>query len=56
MASTVSSTRGAGATSTGSTLSSVGTTFWMRPSSPNVRRSIVVSRWVPSPPGIAKRW
>jgi hypothetical protein len=40
----------------GSTLVSVGTTFSMRPSSSNVSRSMVVSRCVPSPPGMPNRW
>src|SRR5690348_13504110 len=39
----------ASATPTGSTLDSVGTTGAMLPSALNTMRSIVVSRWVPSP-------
>ena len=40
----------------GATEESVGTTGLMVPSALNSSRSIVVSRCVPSPPGIAKRW
>lgn len=40
----------------GRTPSSVGATGRISPSAPNVTRSMVVSRWVPSPPGIPNRW
>src|SRR5215211_2931777 len=43
-------------TGSGSTLSRVGTTGLMVPSALNSILSIVVSRCVPSPPGMANRW
>ncbi len=43
-------------TVTGSMPPRVGTTFLIRPSESNSSLSMVVSRWVPSPPGMAKRW